>query len=179
MNSNYINAVMVVLLGIVITTLGTGQVVRAQLANETSAAGSPIQNGQTVNTPTEDNTVWHDIGHTPLGGIDTGVLRNGSGVFIPWKVICAQGQSQGFLLQSCSELIDSNGVLTAAGNRAIGCINNGLDYAVKAAQSGISLDLTKTLLSAGASITGCNGIVDLDKMQNSPMIQFALHSMGH
>jgi hypothetical protein len=44
MNSNFINAVMVILLGIVITTLGTGQVVRAQLANETSAAGSPIQN---------------------------------------------------------------------------------------------------------------------------------------
>jgi hypothetical protein len=89
-----------------------------------------------------------------LGGINTGVLRNGSGVFIPWKVICDQGQSQGFLLQSCSELIDSNGILTAAGNRAVGCINNGMDYAVKAAQSGISLDLTKTIFGLGASFTG-------------------------
>jgi hypothetical protein len=48
---------------------------------------------------------------------------------------------------------------------------------VKAAQSGISLDLNKAIL--GASFTGCSGIVNLDRMQSSSRIQLALHAVGH
>jgi len=53
-----------------------------------------------------------------------------------------------------------------------------MDYAVKAAQSGISLDLNKAILGLGASFTGCSGIVNLDKMQSSSIhdsIRFACH----
>jgi hypothetical protein len=57
-------------------------------------------------------------------------------------------------------------------------INIGMDYAVKAAQSGLSLDLNKAILGLGASFTGCSGIVNLDKMQSSSIhdsIRFARH----
>jgi hypothetical protein len=55
-----------------------------------------------------------------------------------------------------------------------------MDYAVKAAQTDIYLDLNKAILGLGASFTSCNGIVNLDKMQSSSIhdsIRFAC--MGH
>jgi hypothetical protein len=58
------------------------------------------------------------------------------------------------------------------------CIIIGMDYAVKSAQSGISLDLNKGILGLGASFTGCSGIVNLDKMQSSSIhdsIRFVCH----
>jgi hypothetical protein len=129
------------------------------------AQGQQLVNGQ-----------WHDLGHTPLGSVDTGVLRNEGGVFIPWNVICKQGR--GLLLEPCGTLVDSNGILTPEGDRAVGCINNGLAYGLYALQHGISFGLAKTILGLGASLTGCGGIVDMNKIPNSPMWQFAVNSMG-
>jgi hypothetical protein len=55
-----------------------------------------------------------------------------------------------------------------------------MDYAVKAAQTDISLDLNKAILALDASFTRYSGIVNLDKMQSSSIhdsIRFAC--MGH
>ena len=109
--------------------------------------------------------------------IHTGIVRNEHGLFLPWDKVCAFGQQ--VLLQSCSQLVDSNGYLTPAGDKAVGCINNGLAAGALAGKLGISPDVAKNILGRLASLTGCGGIVDMNKLpasQISQMLQQALSS---
>ena len=127
------------------------------------------QSGQT-----NDPLTWHDLGEN--FGKTTQILHNGQGVFVPWSAIC--GQAQAYLLQSCSELIGSDGNLTTAGYRAVGCVINGVAYGSKAVGIGLPLNLAKGLLALAAPLTGCGGIVDMNKIQDSPELRFVINAVN-
>jgi hypothetical protein len=102
--------------------------------------------------------------------VSTGILRDEYGIFIPWSKICVSGQQ--YLQQDCSQLIDqSTGGLTADGDKAVGCIRNGVLIAALAEKHGIS---APTVLGLAAPIFGCGGIADLNQMQSSSYVQSLL-----
>ena len=70
----------------------------------------------------------------------------------------------------------SNGALTPAGDRAVACIRNGLAAGIAAAKTGSPLDLTKGILGFAAPLTGCGGIIDMNKIPTSNEFQFVLRS---
>jgi len=107
----------------------------------------------------------------------SGVWHNERGVFVPWSVLCNQGQ--GYLVQSCSDLIDSSGALTQAGDRAVGCITNGAIITIAANTFHLPLDLVKSALGAIAPMTGCDGIVNLNTIQTGPQVQSLLTTLSN
>ena len=131
-------------------------------------------------TPTSGITPWKEFG-VFLGPIQkhTGVFHNENGVFIPWTTLSS---AQSYLLESCDSLIDPDGVLTSAGDKAVGCITNGAIITIFAHQLNMQMDTIGNILGALAKPTGCDGIVDLNQTQASPdlqrLVQFA-GQMGH
>jgi hypothetical protein len=142
---------------------------------------NPLVGGTQQNVST---TAWKDFGdfsdlaNIPLVGgiiashsVATHILHNEQGVFVPWSFICAQGSQ--YLLVPCSSLV-KDGSLTPEGHKAVGCIRNGFAAAVVATKISLPFNLTKTLLSGAAGLTGCGGIV----IQNSTELQYLLHSVA-
>ena len=80
--------------------------------------------GQESSSVTTGDSPWKEFG-VFIGPIQrhTGVFHNENGVFIPWAKLCSSVQS--YLLESCSSLINPDGSLTTAGDKAVGCITNG------------------------------------------------------
>jgi len=107
----------------------------------------------------------------------SGVWHNERGVFVPWSVLCNQGQT--YLIQSCSDLIDSRGTLTQAGDRAVECITNGAIITIAANTFHLPLDLVKSALGALAPMTGCDGIVNLNTIQTGPQVQSLLNMLSN
>jgi hypothetical protein len=116
------------------------------------------------------DTPWKEFG-VFLGPIQrhTGVFHNVNGVFIPWTTLC--GSAQSYLLQSCDPLINPDGSLTSAGDKAVGCITNGAIITAIATKLNMSVGSISNLLSGLAGVTGRSGIVDLEQVQASPDIQ--------
>jgi hypothetical protein len=106
---------------------------------------------------------------------DEVILHNEQGVFIPWSTICNQGRE--LLVQSCSALTNSDGTLSPAGDRPVGCIRNGLAAGIAATKVGLPFNLTKSILGGLAGPLGCGGIIDMNKIQNSNEFQYLLHSV--
>jgi hypothetical protein len=129
------------------------------------------------NTTTSGSTPWQEFG-VFFGPIQkhTGVFHNEDGVFIPWTTLCGAGQS--YLLRSCGSLINPDGSLTGPGDTAVGCITNGAIISALAASFNLPLDTIKSILGGLAGPTGCNGIVDMNQIQNSPDLQRLLHIAG-
>jgi hypothetical protein len=50
-----------------------------------------------------------------------------TGVLLSWNTICNTASKMGLLLQSCGDLVNSDGTLTTAGNTAKVCIVNGVE----------------------------------------------------
>jgi hypothetical protein len=107
----------------------------------------------------------------------SGVWHNERGVFVPWSALCNQGNA--YLIQSCSDLIDSNGTLTPAGDRAVGCITNGAIITLGANLYHISPDIVKSALGVLAPMTGCDGIVNLNTIQTGPQLQSLLTALSN
>lgn len=130
------------------------------------------------------NTPMQDIGHNIpvishiIGNKSTGVYHNENGIFIPWTTLCSAGQS--YLNETCDSMINSDGSLTAAGDKAFSCIQTGIAIAAGAHNYlGLSPSVIGSLLRLGASMTGCNGIVDIKKVQNAPLINTLLQITGN
>jgi hypothetical protein len=135
-------------------------------------AGVPIGTVNAQSPAPDSGGPWKDLGNLGPGPLNhpVGVYRNNAGVYIPWNVICNSGQQ--FLLQSCSDLIDpSTGLLTDAGVKAADCINNGLALGTIGHMFNISPDLERTILGGLASFTGCDNIVDMNKVPASQVDQ--------
>jgi hypothetical protein len=84
-----------------------------------------------------------------------------------WNEVC--NTLQPVLLQSSSELVDSDGTFTQDGERAFGCIRNG----VLLTGGGIGLQVPIPIITAALRVletsTGCDGIVDwssIDQVSN-------------
>jgi hypothetical protein len=140
------------------------------------------QNNQLTGQGWKDLGDLSDLKNIPLVGpmlashsVKTTILRNERGIFIPWSFACQKLQS--YLIPSCDTLVQ-NGVLTHEGDRAIGCIRNGFAAAILANEYHISFDTIKSALSFAGPITGCGGIVNLDSIPNSPLLQNILGFAG-
>jgi hypothetical protein len=81
-----------------------------------------------------------------------------------WMSICTTLQPA--LYSSCDTLVDTDGTLTAEGQRALGCIKNGAMLAGGAGLLGVPLPLIGKGLSLLAAPTGCGGIVKMDEISN-------------
>ena len=94
-----------------------------QVTNDQPIGGQP-RSGQESSAVTTGDSPWKEFG-VFIGPIQkhTGVFHNENGVFIPWAKLCSSAQS--YLLESCSSLINPDGSLTSAGDKAVGCITNG------------------------------------------------------
>ncbi|SRR6266487_4063640 len=87
-----------------------------------------------------------------------------TGVLLSWNTICNTASKMGLLLQSCGDLVNSDGTLTTAGNTAKVCIVNGVELGYKAISLGVPYSLAVGGLGALAGMTGCGGIVDMSKI---------------
>jgi hypothetical protein len=77
-----------------------------------------------------------------------------------WNNICNQVQS--LLVQSCGDLVNSDGTLTQSGETAIGCIRNGVVLGLGGLATGLPLFLIIGGLKALSIPTGCGNIVNWD-----------------
>ena len=77
-----------------------------------------------------------------------------------WNNICNQVQS--LLLQSCGDLVNSDGTLTQSGDTAVGCIRNGVLLGLGGLATGLPLFLIIGGLKALSGPTGCGNIVNWD-----------------
>lgn len=156
--------------------------------NNSTQPASNTTSGNTLvcNSAVCDNSQFKEFGFdydlNPLNihiHKHSGVWHNERGVFVPWSLLCNQGQGQGYLIQSCGDLLDSTGSLTQAGDRAVGCITNGLIISVAANTVHLPLDLVKSALGALAPMTGCDGIVNLNTIQTGPQVQSLLTAISN
>jgi hypothetical protein len=86
---------------------------------------------------------------------------------------------QPLLLQSCSELVNPDGTLTTQGDRAVGCIRNGLGLALVGISQGLPLPVIIDGLRALEGPTGCGNIVNWDQIQSVAQLQIFEHLFGH
>jgi hypothetical protein len=77
-----------------------------------------------------------------------------------WNSICNQVQS--LLVQSCGDLVNSDGTLTQSGETAVGCIRNGVVLGLGGLATGLPLFLIIGGLKALSGPTGCGNIVNWD-----------------
>ena len=172
--------------------------VQGQTANLTSSSGQTSNNNfsqpQTSNSTLLCNSAVCDNSQFIEFAFDydlnllnihihkhSGVWHNERGVFVPWSALCNHGQ--GYLVQSCSNLIDSSGTLTQAGDRAVGCITNGAIITIAANTVHISpytyLSIVKSALGLLAPMTGCDGLVNLNTIQTGPQLQSLLTALSN
>jgi hypothetical protein len=77
-----------------------------------------------------------------------------------WNNICNQVQS--LLVQSCGDLVNSDGTLTQSGDTAVGCIRNGVLLGLGGLASGLPLPMIIVVLNGLSGPTGCGNIVNWD-----------------
>ena len=77
-----------------------------------------------------------------------------------WNNICKQVQS--LLVQSCGDLVNSDGTLTQSGETAVGCIRNGVVLGLGGLATGLPLFLVIGGLKTLSAPTGCGNIVNWD-----------------
>ena len=77
-----------------------------------------------------------------------------------WNNICNQVQS--LLVQSCGDLVNSDGTLTQSGDTAVGCIRNGVLLGLGGLATGLPLFLIIGGLKALSIPSGCGNIVNWD-----------------
>jgi hypothetical protein len=77
-----------------------------------------------------------------------------------WNNICNQVQS--LLVQSCGDLVNSDGTLTQSGDTAVGCIRNGVVLGLGGLATGLPLFLIIGGHKALSGPTGCGNIVNWD-----------------
>jgi hypothetical protein len=83
---------------------------------------------------------------------------------IDWSGICNQIQS--ILVESCDQLVNSDGSFTLDGQRAHDCIQNGILLGGGALALGLPLPMVIPGMKALSDPTGCNNIVNWDALDS-------------
>lgn len=84
---------------------------------------------------------------------------------IDWITVC--NNLQVALISSCDVLVDQDNTLTAEGQRAVGCIRNGILLAGgRSFLANLPLSLIIGALKALEVPTGCGGIVEWESIGN-------------
>lgn len=79
---------------------------------------------------------------------------------IDWIQLCQQADA--IIIPPCSSLVFPNNVLTTEGERAWGCIRNGILLAGGGLVINLPRDVIIPILKSLSEPTGCGGIVDWD-----------------
>jgi hypothetical protein len=93
-----------------------------------------------------------------------------------WMQLC--GYVQGALYQSCDNYVDDDGDLTRDGETAFGCIRNGAILGGGAMTFGLPPGLIIGGLNLLAGPTGCDGIVNLQILNNMGGLSTILNLIG-
>ena len=80
-----------------------------------------------------------------------------------WMNACSTIQQ--FLYQSCDAYVNSDGTLTDEGDSAVVCIRNGAVLAGGGVIGGVPPSIAADILGGLAEMTGCGGIVDMEKVK--------------
>jgi len=125
------------------------------VVNTNPSPSAPSQNRTAISaTPPRITSGWQEY-VVPLVNMHLGLYHNENGVFIPWRTIC--NQTQQYLLKSCDQLINPDGSLTSDGDRAVGCIWNGVILTGAGLKFHLPLGSITGILNGLAGPTGCGG----------------------
>ena len=91
---------------------------------------------------------------------------------IDWNTLCTDISQMNILLQPCSDLVNSNGTLTPAGDTAIGCIRNVLSLGLGELHHGVPLG--KVIFGLGLLMqpTGCGDAVNMNAVESPNQFKF-------
>lgn len=84
-----------------------------------------------------------------------------------WSGICNQIQS--ILVESCGQLVNTDGTLTADGHRAHDCIQNGILLGGGGTLLGLPLFMVIPALKALSGQTGCDNVVNWDSLNSGTL----------
>jgi hypothetical protein len=142
-------------------------------SNQTSNSTNISMSNATSETPNQlvggTQLQEYAVVFPSLVNMHFGVYHNENGVFIPWKTLCSRTQQ--YLVESCDSLINPDGSLTSQGDRAVGCIWNGAMIAGAANMLHLPVATITGILGGLAQPTGCGGIVNMNQIQSSPLVQ--------
>jgi hypothetical protein len=91
---------------------------------------------------------------------------------IDWNTLCNDLSQMKILFQKCSHLLNPNGTLTAAGDRAMSCVRTILSLGLGALHKGSSLSNVIFGLGVLAQPTGCGNTVNMNAVQSANQFRF-------
>jgi hypothetical protein len=91
---------------------------------------------------------------------------------IDWNTLCTDLSQMNILLQKCNHLLNSNGTLTPAGDRAMWCVKSILSLGLGALHKGSSLSTVLFGLGLLAQPTGCGNTVNTNAVKSSNQFRF-------
>ena len=97
---------------------------------------------------------------------------------IDWNTLCTDLSQLNILLQTCNQLVNSNGTLSPAGNTTMGCINTILSIGLGAIHSGTSPSSAVFSLGLLAQPTGCGNTVNMNAVESPNQFRFLTHAFN-
>lgn len=91
---------------------------------------------------------------------------------IDWNTLCTDTSQMSILLQPCSDLVNSNGTLTPAGDTAMGCIRSVLSLGLGALHHGVLLERVIFGLGLLVQPTGCGDTVNMNAIESPNQFKF-------
>jgi hypothetical protein len=91
---------------------------------------------------------------------------------IDWNTLCNDLSQMKILFQKCSHLLNLNGTLTPAGDRAMWCVSNVLSLGLGALHRGSSLSSVVFGLGLLAQPAGCGNTVNMNVVKSSNQFRF-------
>jgi hypothetical protein len=91
---------------------------------------------------------------------------------IDWNTLCTDLGQMNILLQKCNHLLNPNGTLTTAGDRAISCVRTILSSGLEALHKGSSLSNVISGLVVLAQPTGCGNTVNMNAVKSANQFRF-------
>ena len=91
---------------------------------------------------------------------------------IDWNTLCTDISQINILLQPFSDLVNSNGTLTPAGDTVMGCVRSVLSLGLGALHHGVPLGRVIFGLGLLAQPTGCGDTVNMNAVESPNQFKF-------
>ena len=89
---------------------------------------------------------------------------------IDWNTLCTDISQMNILLQPCSDLVNSNGTLTPAGDTVMGCVRSVLSLGLGALHHGVQLG--RVIFGLGLLMQGCGDAVNMNAVESPNQFKF-------
>jgi hypothetical protein len=97
---------------------------------------------------------------------------------IDWNTLCTDLSQMNILLEKCNHLLNSNGTLTSAGDRAMWCVRSTLSLGLGALHRGSSLSDVIFGLGLLAQPTGCGNVVNMNAVKSPNQFKFLTQALN-